>query len=243
MNNNIKSSIILSFEQICNKKMFSIFILYSFVTFTSVGILIYFFNQLILSYLQELILSIFNFFSSEQSNENIIFYIAKFISFILSWFVFIYILIPISSITGLLFEEKIFKRILKIRKIDFGYKKEQISIFQLFFFVFRNLFQYVILNLIAIPFYISLPAINIVIFVTLNGYLLGVQTYHGIILSYFKNREVYKCISQNKLDLFIIGTFLTLIYLIPLINFFAPLFSILIFLNYFITKDYKMNLL
>ena len=236
---NIKSSFILSFQQIFNKKILNILILHSFVTFTCIGILIYFFNQIISSYLQDLILSIFNFFSSEDSNEGIVHNIAKFISFLLSWFVFVYLLIPISSIMGLLFEEQIFKKILEFRKINFEYKKVKISIIQLFFFVIKNLFQYLILNLIAIPFYLSLPAINIIIFITLNGYLLGIQTYHGIILSYFDQNKVHQCISQNKLELFIIGAFLTLIYLIPLINFFAPLFTILIFLNYFITKDYK----
>ena len=236
---NIKSSLILSFQQIFNKKILNILILHSFVTFTCIGVLIYFFNQIISSYLQDLILSIFNFFSSEDTNEGIVHYIAKFISFLLSWFVFVYLLIPISSIMGLLFEEQIFKKILEFRKINFEYKKVKISIIQLFFFVLKNLFQYLILNLIAIPFYLSLPAINIVIFITLNGYLLGIQTYHGIILSYFNQNKVHQCISQNKLELFIIGAFLTLIYLIPLINFFAPLFTILIFLNYFITKDYK----
>lgn len=236
---NIKSSLILSFQQIFNKKILNILILHSLVTFTCIGILIYFFNQIISSYLQDLILSIFNFFSSEDSNEGIVHYIAKFISFLLSWFVFVYLLIPISSIMGLLFEEQIFKKILEFRKINFEYKKVKISIIQLFFFVIKNLFQYLILNLIAIPFYLSLPAINIVIFIILNGYLLGIQTYHGIILSYFNQNKVHQCISKNKLELFIIGAFLTLIYLIPLINFFAPLFTILIFLNYFITNDYK----
>ena len=235
----MKSSLILSFQQILNKKMLKILILHSFITFSCVGILIYFFNQIISSYLQELILSMFNFFSSESSNKNIIFYVAKFISFLLSWFIFVYILIPIGSITGLLFEEQIFKKILEFRKINFEYKKVKISIIQLFFFVLKNLFQYIIFNIIAIPFYLSLPAINIIIFITLNGYLLGIQTYHGIILSYFNKDEVYQCISQNRLELFIIGSFLTLIYLIPLINFFAPIFTILIFLNYFITRDYK----
>ncbi len=236
---NIKSSLIISFQQIFDKKILKILILHSFITFTCVGILIYFFNQIISNYLHELILSIFNFFSFERSNENIVLYITKFISFLLSWFVFVYILIPISSIMGLLFEEQIFKKILEFRKINFEYKKVKISIIQLFFFVFKNLFQYLILNLLAIPFYLSLPAINIVIFITLNGYLLGIQTYHGIILSYFNQNKIHQCISQNKLELFMIGAFLTLIYLIPLINFFAPLFTILIFLNYFITKDYK----
>ena len=236
---NIKSSLILSFQQIFNKKIIKILILHSFITFTCIGILIYFFNQIISSYLQELILSIFNFFSSGNSNEGIVYYFAKFISFLISWFVFVYLLIPVSSIMGLLFEEQIFKKILEFRKINFEYKKVKISIIQLLFFVLKNLFQYLILNLLAIPFYLSLPAINIVIFITLNGYLLGIQTYRGIILSYFNQNKVHECISQNKLELFIIGAFLTLIYLIPLINFFAPLFTILIFLNYFITKDYK----
>ena len=239
MNINMKSLLILSFQQIFNKKILKILVLHSFITFTCVGILIYFFNQIISSYLHELILSIFNFFSSENSNEGIIFYIAKIISFLLSWFVFVYILIPISSIIGLLFEEQIFEKILEFRKINFEYKKLKISIILLFFFVLKNLFKYIIINLIAIPFYLSLPAINIMIFITLNGYLLGIQTYQGIILSYFNQKKVHQCISQNKFDLFIIGSFLTILYLIPLINFFAPIFTILIFLNYFITKDYK----
>ena len=123
MNVNIKSSIMLSFKQMCNKNMFNIFVLHSFFTFMFVGILIYFFNQIISSYLQELILSIFNFFSSESSNEDIVFYVAKIISFFISWFVFVYILIPISSIMGLLFEDQIFKKILEYRKINFKYKK------------------------------------------------------------------------------------------------------------------------
>ena len=239
MNINMKSLLILSFQQILNKKMLKILILHSFITFICVGVLIYFINQIISSYLQELILSILIFFSVESSVESIIFYIANFISFLLSWFVFVYILIPISSIMGLLFEEQIFKKILEIRNINFEYTKVKLSIFQLFFFVLKNLFQYVILNIIAIPFYLCLPAINILIFITINGYLLGMQTYHGIILSYFNKTKVNQCLSQNKSRLFMIGTFLTLVYLIPLINFFAPLFTILIFLNFFIMRDYE----
>ena len=96
-----------------------------------------------------------------------------------------------------------------------------------------------LLNIIAIPFYLTLPGLNILIFLILNGYILGVQTYKGIILSYFNQFNIKKIIAQNKLELFVIGSFLTLIYLIPLINFFAPLFTVLIFLNYFITNDYK----
>ena len=201
--------------------------------------MIYFFNDIISRYLLNLILNAFNFFSLDSSNENIILYITKFISFMLSWVIFVYILIPTSSIIGMLFEEQIFKKILEFRNIEFEFKKLKISVIQLLFFVLRNLFQYVFLNLIAIPLYLSLPAINIIIFIILNGYLLGIQTYTGIILSYFNKQKINQCISENKLELFIIGILLTLVYLMPLINFFAPLFTVLVFLNYFITKDCK----
>ena len=157
----------------------------------------------------------------------------------ISWFIFIYILIPISSITGLIFEETIFEKILKFRQIDFKYKKKKVSIIYICIFLLKNFLVYLVLNLIAIPFYLSLPGIIFLIFLTINGYVLGVQTYSGIILSYFDKSKIQKCIAQNKFEIFILGIFLTFLYLIPLINFFAPLFTILIFLNYFITKDYK----
>ena len=121
------------------------------------------------------------------------------------------------------------------------FKNNKINILIIYILIFflKNFLIYFFLNLIAIPFYLTLPGLNILIFLIINGYILGIQTYKGIILSYFDQFKTKKLIAQNKLELCIIGTFLTLIYLIPLINFFAPLFTILIFLNYFITKDYK----
>ena len=239
MSNNIQSSLSLSLKQLINKKMLQIFFLHFFLTYTIAGIIVYFCSEYFVNYFSEIISNIFNFFSSSNSPENLISSIAKVISYLISWFIFIYILIPISSISGLIFEDVIFKKIIELRNVDFKYKKIKISIIYIFFFVLKNFFIYLLLNIIAIPFYLTLPGLNILIFLILNGYILGVQTYKGIILSYFNQFNIKKIIAQNKLELFVIGSFLTLIYLIPLINFFAPLFTILIFLNYFITKDYK----
>ena len=239
MSNNIQSSLSLSLKQLINKKMLQIFFLHFFLTYTIAGILVYFCSEYFVNYFSQIISDIFNFFSLSNSPENLISSIAKVISYLISWFIFIYILIPISSITGLIFEDVIFKKIIELRNVDFKYKKIKISIIYMFIFVLKNFFIYLLLNIIAIPFYLTLPGLNILIFLILNGYILGVQTYKGIILSYFNQFNIKKIIAQNKLELFVIGSFLTLIYLIPLINFFAPLFTILIFLNYFITNDYK----
>ena len=239
MGNNFQSTLSLSLKQLLNKKMFKIFFLHSFFTFIIAGIIVYFCKEYFIFHIEEIITNIFNFFSSSDSNESIISYIAKIISYVISWFIFIYILIPTSSITGLIFEETIFKKIIEFRKIDFKYNKKNISIIYMCIFVLKNFLVYLILNIIAIPFYLSLPGINILIFLTINGYILGVQTYRGIILSYFDKSKIQRCIAHNKFEIFILGIFLTFLYLIPLINFFAPLFTILIFLNYFITKDYK----
>ena len=238
MGKNFQSTLSLSLKQLLSKKMFKIFFLHSLFTFTIAGIIVYFCKEYFVYHIEEIITNIFNFFSSNDSNESIISYLAKIISYLISWFIFIYILIPTSSITGIIFEETIFKKILEFRKIDFRYKKKKVSVIYICIFVLKNFLVYLILNLIAIPFYLSLPGINILIFLILNGYILGVQTYKGIILSYFDKFKIRKCVAQNKFEIFILGTFLTFLYLIPLINFFAPLFTILLFLNYFITKDY-----
>ena len=239
MSNYIQSSISLSLKQLINKKMLKIFLLHFLLTYTIAGIIVYYCSEFFVDYFNEIISNIFNFFSLSNSSENLISSIAKVISYLISWFIFIYILIPISSITGLIFEDIIFKKIIELRNVDFKYKKIKISIIYMFLFVLKNFFIYLLLNIIAIPFYLTLPGLNILIFLILNGYILGVQTYKGIILSYFNQFNIKKIIAQNKLELFVIGSFLTLIYLIPLINFFAPLFTVLIFLNYFITNDYK----
>ena len=102
--------------------------------------------------------------------------------------------------------------------MDFKFKKIKISIIYMFIFVLKNFLIYLLLNLIAIPFYLTLPGLNILIFLIINGYILGIQTYKDN-LSYFDQFKTKKLIAQNKLELCIIGTFLTLIYLIPLINF------------------------
>ncbi len=237
-NNDIKSILILSFKQLKNVDLARIFLFHFLLTFAIAGIAIFFINDIVFDFLSNAINSMLSFFSKNNSSRETIIFITKLLTYIFCWFIFTYLLIPISGITGMIFEENIFKRILNFRNVNFIYTKNDINIIYLLIFIMKNIFFYIILNLIAIPFYLSLPAINILIFITLNGYILGMQTYHGIILSYFDKKEIRKRIAANRFDLFVIGTFLTLLFLIPIINFFAPLLSIIIFLNFFISKDY-----
>ena len=252
MNSKIQSAFSLSFQQLTKLNFIKIFFFHFALTFTTAGIVVYFSSEILFGYVNDFVTSIFNFFNnilnffsenskSDTPNEENISKIAKIITYFINWFIFIYILIPISTIIGLIFEDIIFKKILDFRKITLKFSKLKISFSYLIFFVIKNLLIYLLLNLIAIPFYLTLPAINIIIFVMLNGYILGVQTYNGIILSYFDKVKVGKCISQNRSEIFIIGMSVTLLYLIPLINFFAPLLTILIFVNYVISTDFEIN--
>ena len=221
--------------------MLRVFFFHFLLTFAIAGIMVFFISDIIFDFLISAVNSVLGFFSIDYSGEETISFAIKLIANIFSWFIFTYLLIPISGITGLIFEERILNGVLNFRKIDIHLPRNNINIVRLTFFVIKNLFLYVLLNLIAIPFYLFLPAINILIFIVLNGYILGVQTYHGIILSYFDKMEIRKRIAANRFNLFLIGMFLTLLYLIPIINFFAPLLSILVFLNFFVSKDYLEN--
>lgn len=252
MNSKIQSAFSLSFQQLTKSNFIKIFFFHFALTFIITGIVVYFNNEILFGYVNHFVTSIFNFFNNilnffssnykpDTPSEESISTIAKLITYFINYFIFIYILIPISTIIGLMFEDIIFKKILEYRKVTLKFSKLNTSFSYLIFFVTKNILIYMLLNIIAIPFYLTLPAINIIIFVILNGYILGVQTYNGIILSYFHKLKIRKCISQNRSEIVIIGMSVTLLYLIPLINFFAPLLTILIFINYVISKDFEIN--
>ena len=229
---NIFSSIFASStEQLFHRDIFPIFIVHLALTALLAGtITFYFYNYMAASadegatYLSNL-LSYEGFFST----------IASVLVLVLSWLMFTSILIPISSITGLIFEDEIMKKVLIIGKSNLELNRNHMSLLSFLFFVSKNLFFYLFFNLLALPFYFLLPPpLNILIFIAINGYLLGIQAFHGIILSYYDEAQIYRSLSKNRINLFIIGSILTSAFLVPVLNLFAPLLTILALINYFI---------
>tara|TARA_Y100000768_G_C23806670_1_gene599821 strand:+ start:78 stop:794 length:717 start_codon:yes stop_codon:yes gene_type:complete len=225
------SLFVTSFNHIFHKKILPIFLTHLIFTIFLAGIATFYFFDFLSDPAEELT----SYLSGLYSYASIFAMFAKLILFILSWLLFTSILIPISSITGLIFENKIMDNINRITNFDMELSRNSISMFSFAFLILKNLFFYIFFNILALPFYFFIPPpFNIIIFTVINGYLLGMQTFHGIIINYYDKVNVYKCLADNRLNIFIIGSFLAFGFLIPILNLFAPLLTIIVLINYFV---------
>lgn len=83
-----------------------------------------------------------------------------------------------------------------------------------------------IVNLLALPFYIALvfTAIGpLILFASLNGYLLGREYFEMVALRHMRAKEAARLRRAWRADIFILGLGVTGLFMIPIINLIAPL--------------------
>jgi uncharacterized protein involved in cysteine biosynthesis len=78
------------------------------------------------------------------------------------------------------------------------------------------------LNLLALPLYIFLPALNLVIYLTLNGYLLG-REYHELVAARRLDRSrLRREHREHRVRLMLAGVGIAALMLVPVANLLAP---------------------
>ena len=91
-------------------------------------------------------------------------------------------------------------------------------------------------NLLLLPIYFLLPGINVIILVLANGYIVGKELYSIILRKYFKRKEQVRFLKYDQGEFFFLGCIICVLSTIPIINFFVPMLSMLIFSNLFYLK-------
>jgi len=81
------------------------------------------------------------------------------------------------------------------------------------------------LNVLALPLYIFLPALNLVIYLVLNGYLLG-REYHELVAARRLDRRQLTAERRgHRLRLIVAGAIVAGLMLIPFVNLLAPVLA------------------
>ncbi len=83
----------------------------------------------------------------------------------------------------------------------------------------------ILLNLLALPLYLFLPAINIVVFYGLNGYLLGREYFELVAHRHFGDAEVAALRRGNRMRLLLTGAVIAFLLTVPLVNLVAPIIA------------------
>lgn len=89
------------------------------------------------------------------------------------------------------------------------------------------------LNLLALPFYLLLPGLNLILFYTLNGYLLGREYAEMVAVRRFDRAGVKAFRKQNQGAVFAAGVVIAILTTIPFLNLATPVLATALALHEF----------
>jgi uncharacterized protein involved in cysteine biosynthesis len=87
----------------------------------------------------------------------------------------------------------------------------------------RLLFLTVVGNLLALPFYVFVPGMNLVLFLALNGYLLGRGYFDVVALRRMDDRTARLVWRADQVPFIINGAVVALLLTVPLVNLVVPI--------------------
>lgn len=80
-------------------------------------------------------------------------------------------------------------------------------------------------NLLALPIYYFVPLGNIIVFVLVNGYLLGWEFYELVAVRRLNRQQIRHLHAKYRQKIILTGVFFALLLLIPLVNLVAPILA------------------
>ncbi len=85
----------------------------------------------------------------------------------------------------------------------------------------RSLFY----TVLVLPFYF-IPALNLVVYLVLSGLLFGKEYYIAVAIRHMTLHDAESVYKKNKLSIFLTGMVIGAMFLIPIINIFAPILGV-----------------
>ncbi len=146
--------------------------------------------------------------------------------------VFVVIYLPVSALVlGLFAEEAV--RIVETRHYPATMGRREASLGEAVGMGLRFATALLVLNLLALPFYILLPGINIALFLVLNGYLSGREYFEMVAARHVAGPEITPLRRRFRLRLFLAGIVIAAVLMVPFLNFLAPLFGAALMVHVF----------
>ncbi|MGF1453940.1 MAG: EI24 domain-containing protein [Alphaproteobacteria bacterium] len=138
--------------------------------------------------------------------------------------VFVVIYLPVSALVlGLFADEAV--RIVETRHYPATAGQREMGLAESVGLGLRFATTLLVVNLLALPFYLLLPGLNIVLFLILNGYLSGREYFEMVAARHVAGPEIRPLRRRFRLRLFLAGVFIAAILMVPVLNFVAPLFG------------------
>ena len=202
---------------------------------------------LLYAFLDSYIFTLFDFeFESEFINAFLNSFFIRMIlmitKIILLWMIFSIVLIPVGNLVSFLFEEKIFDQVNKINLYNFQSEKQKNTFFNSFLLSLKLLIFAIFINLLLLPFYLFVPLANIILFIFVNGHLIGREFYSNILLQFYNKKEVENIRVASRTEELTLGCIIFGLYTVPILNLFTPFFTTACYSHLFLIKKKTFNL-
>lgn len=84
----------------------------------------------------------------------------------------------------------------------------------------------IVLNLLVLPIYLLVPAVNLAVFYLLNGYLFGREYFELVAVRWLPVREVRRLRARHRFAIFAAGVLIAIGMSIPFLNLLVPLWGV-----------------
>ena len=89
----------------------------------------------------------------------------------------------------------------------------------------------IFINILILPLYFFIPIGGLFIFIFVNGYFISKEFLGNFLIQFHKKNYVDNFYSKRSAELYFLGCVIAFLYTIPLINFFIPFISNVLFSN------------
>tara|TARA_Y100000992_G_C21243287_1_gene481875 strand:- start:288 stop:1013 length:726 start_codon:yes stop_codon:yes gene_type:complete len=186
-------------------------------------------------------------FQSEYSfiekiyNSYLFYILTLFIKILLGFTIFGLIMVPIGTIVTGIFADKIFDIIDKKNKKKYKFKRKNNALYLSFKFSIFCALRTTLVNILILPLYFFIPIGNLFIFIFVNGYFISREFLGNFIIQFHDKSYLNNFYSYRGTELYFLGCTIAFLYTIPLVNFFVPFISNVLFSNIILENKIKIK--
>ena len=174
-------------------------------------------------------------------NSYLFYLVVLFVKIFLGFTIFGLIMVPVGTIVTGIFADKIFDIIdeKNIKKYKFKRKPNALYL-SLRFSIFCAL-RTTLINILIFPLYFFIPIGNLFIFIFVNGYFISKEFLGNFLIQFHDKHYLNNFYSIRSSELYFLGCIIAFLYTIPLVNFFIPFISNVLFSNIILGNKVKIK--
>tara|TARA_B100000475_G_C14862444_1_gene258199 strand:- start:84 stop:536 length:453 start_codon:yes stop_codon:yes gene_type:complete len=150
-------------------------------------------------------------------------------------------MVPVGTIVTGIFADKIFDIIdeKNIKKYKFKRKPNALYL-SLRYSIFCAL-RTTLINILIFPLYFFIPIGNLFIFIFVNGFFISKEFLGNFLIQFHDKHYLNNFYSIRSSELYFLGCIIAFLYTIPLVNFFIPFISNVLFSNIILGNKVKIK--